>query len=109
MPTGLSLKPFGVPLAFKPRSTLVKLAVETTSTRPFKWMTIVPGGGTAMTFGGYSELSRPAAALPDGVLAIPQALLLLLVAGPAPKGAANCPCDGFAGVWACASIAVPPK
>src|SRR5690348_16326153 len=42
-------------------------------------------------------LIGPAAALPEGLLAIPQALLLLLSAGPAPKGAASWPCDGLAG------------
>ena len=40
---------------------------------------------------------------------MPQALLLLLVAGPDPKGATNWPCDGLGIVWACARFAPAPK
>ena len=57
---------------------------------------MVPGAGTASTFGAQMVLSGPAAAEPVGVLAVPQALLLLLAAGPAPYGAANWPWFGLA-------------
>src|ERR1700733_972608 len=88
-PTGFNLKPFGAPVGVVPLSTEVKFAATSASTRPFKWITRVPGFGTAYVLGARKVLSMPAATLPVGVLAIPQALLLLLVLPPAPYGAAN--------------------
>src|SRR5690349_9605739 len=99
MPIGLTLKPFGVPLAFTPLFRVLKTAETSTSTRPFRRITMVPGAGTASTFGAYTVLSGPAAAEPLGVLAMPQALLLLFAAGPAPNGAANWPWLGLAGAF----------
>jgi hypothetical protein len=61
-------------------SRLVKPALMSASTLPFRRITTVPGAGTAEKFCPNAPyvLRPPAAALPDGVFAMPQALLLLL-------------------------------
>src|SRR3954468_21022249 len=105
MPTGFNLYPFGTPALVTPLLALVKIAVRSVSTRPFSRTTIVPGVGTATVFGANIVLLRPAAAPPDGVLAMPQELLLLLSAGPAPYLAIYCPCVGFGcGTPVCARV-----
>jgi hypothetical protein len=91
-------------------STLVKFAVMFNSTQAVNRMRTVPG---TMTLGAYSGLREPATALFVGVLAIPQALLVVVL-GPYPQSPAGCLCDELvigrgAGAPACASTAVPPR